>query len=446
MGMAVQSGKPVHGVVGETPLAKLEGVDFVQALLPEYMHEFCQGVCKKFIKLWTSPKNSKQPWYVTSRNLEVVNRRLSLCFPPYDITRTRFDLNDLPNWKAAMFKAFALYYFVVFEGYLAPRYFLHFSKLSFCLFVLLQDSVSVQNIKVAESLLKSVVVEMEELYGIEEIGINVHFLTHLGQAVLNWGCLWTTSTWFNGELLSLKNGTQFVADQMCRNYLMKMIVRRDACELILNCSLPRQVTNALVDLLNIPSHVVSRSLKGLSVNDNQIVLLGKPQSRAITTNEKVALLNCCSSSTDLRDIQNFVLNLKQCAFYPRFRVCKSRSIFTTCSYTRSKKRINYYALLREGIFIAIESIVLIETLPIPRAFIIGQEMGSFSKDNFFPASQSLCPLGLLGQTVKLVGKGPTLLAFDPINVIAKCFYAINKTISDDICVTLTAVPNHVETD
>lgn len=120
-----------------------------------------------------------------------------------------------------MFKAFALYYFVVFEGYLEQQYFFHFSKLSFCLFVLLQEEVLVENVKNVEHFLKSFVLEAEDLYGVEEIGVNVRFLTHLAQAVVNWGCLWTSSTfipeWFNGELLSLKNGTQFVADLMCRN-------------------------------------------------------------------------------------------------------------------------------------------------------------------------------------------------------------------------------------
>jgi len=390
MEAAVMEGTSINGISGKTPFAALEGVDFILALLPEYMHSCCQGVIKQFIKLWISPQHHKKPWYITPRNLVVINKRLSECCPPYDVTRTRFDLNDLPNWKASMFKAFALYYFVVFEGYLEPQYFAHFSKLSYCLFVLLQEEVSVENVKNVETLLKSFVLEAEELYGVEELGVNVHFLTHLAQAVLNWGCLWTTSTfipeWFNGELLSLKNGTQFVADQMCRNYVMKMIVRRDAFELLSKFSLPRQVSTTLIDLLRIPSHLVDRSSnKGLAVNGGLIILLGTATHRKIAIDEKVALLNYVSSSPKLQAIVNSIINLESCSVFPRFRIGKSRSIFTTCSYTRSKKRINYYTLLSDGVFLAIETIMLTDT-PVPHVFIFGQEMGSFSRSPYFEYS------------------------------------------------------------
>ncbi|EFX67945.1 hypothetical protein DAPPUDRAFT_115013 [Daphnia pulex] len=52
-------------------------------------------------------------------------------------------------------------------------------------------------------------------------GINLHFLIHLSQSVLDWACLWTTSTfipeWFNEVLISLSNGTQAIADKMASN-------------------------------------------------------------------------------------------------------------------------------------------------------------------------------------------------------------------------------------
>lgn len=63
----------------------------------------------------------------------------------------------------------------------------------------------------------------------QQVGINIHFLTHLFQCVLDWGCLWSYSTfipeWLNGELLTLKHGSQAVAAQMANNYLLKMAVR-----------------------------------------------------------------------------------------------------------------------------------------------------------------------------------------------------------------------------
>lgn len=69
----------------------------------------------------------------------------------------------------------------------------------------------------------------------QQVGINVHFLTHLFQCVLDWECLWSYSTfipeWLNGELLTLKHGSQAVAAQMANNYLLKMAVREKVVSL-----------------------------------------------------------------------------------------------------------------------------------------------------------------------------------------------------------------------
>jgi hypothetical protein len=65
---------------------------------------------------------------------------------------------------------------------------------------------------------------MEKLYTKKSITINVHFLVHLCQSVFDWGCLWATSTfipeWFNGEMMSMCNGTQHTGKQMAINFLM----------------------------------------------------------------------------------------------------------------------------------------------------------------------------------------------------------------------------------
>lgn len=62
--------------------------------------------------------------------------------------------------------------------------------------------------------------------------------------------------------------------------------------------------------------------------------------------------------------------------------------------------------------------MLIDTL-VPRVLIIGQEMGPFYRSPYFENPQSVHSHSypLLGQTVKLVGKGSTLLAYDPQNIV-----------------------------
>ena len=179
------------------------------------MHSCCQGVIKKFIRLWTekSANNKKKPWYI-GHKMGIINARLAQIKCPYEITRATHPMDDLPNWKASMFRAFALYYYVILEDILPPKYFEHFCQFSYALNILLQEKVSVDDINNVDVLLKQFVIDMEDLYDVKDIGINIHFLTHLAEHVLNWGCLWAHSTFipedFNGILLSLKNGTQEV--------------------------------------------------------------------------------------------------------------------------------------------------------------------------------------------------------------------------------------------
>lgn len=135
---------------------------------------------------------------------------------------------------------------------------------------------------------------MEKLYGKDHIGINVHFLTHLSQSVLDWGCLLSTSTfipeWFNGELNTLCNGTQHVVRQMAGNYLKKILIKSQTLELIKKENLPPNVTSLLIEMLHLPSY--AREIgKGYDVNGGKIRLLGKAIILDIPLELEVALKN-----------------------------------------------------------------------------------------------------------------------------------------------------------
>jgi hypothetical protein len=264
MKIAKATGKPSHGVCGPTPLADLPGFDFIKAFVPEYMHSCCQGVFKLMIKLWTLPKFSKKPWSVREK-LKVLNSRLMNTKPPYEITRVMGALDDLSNWKASMFRAFVLFFVDVLEDVLPKDYFDHFVKLSYGMFVLLQEKVSVSDVDKVKVLFRHFVIDFEKLYGAPHVGINVHFLVHLSQSVLDWGCLWTTSTfipeWFNGVLMSLSNGTQAIADQMATNYLLKLAVRDEAVTVLQKYILPPHVTKKTLRITPLVKRDATRIFK-----------------------------------------------------------------------------------------------------------------------------------------------------------------------------------------
>jgi hypothetical protein len=283
--IAIATGKPCHGVCGPTPLSDVPGFDFIKAFVPEYMHACCQGVFKLLIKLWTFQKFSKEPWSIRKK-LQVLNSRLFKTKPPYEITRVLGALDDLSNWKASMFRAFVLFFVDVLEDILPKEYYDHFVNLSYGIFVLLQEKVSVSDVQKVQVLFRRFVIDFERLYGAKHVGINVHFLTHLSQSVLDWGCLWTTSTfipeWFNGVLMSLSNGTQAIAVQMATNYLLKLAVRDEAVAVLKKHILPPHVTKQLCELLHLPKETQREFSKGIFLNENEVELLGRSSIRDLT--------------------------------------------------------------------------------------------------------------------------------------------------------------------
>jgi hypothetical protein len=77
----------------------------------------------------------------------------------------------------------------ILEDILPAKYFNHFCMFIYGLNVSLQEKVSVENLKKCEALFKKFVKDTVNIYGVEQVGINVHFLSHLFQCVLDWGCL-----------------------------------------------------------------------------------------------------------------------------------------------------------------------------------------------------------------------------------------------------------------
>ena len=132
-------------------------------------------------------------------------------------------------------------------------------------------------------------------------------------------------------------------------------------------------------------------------------------------------------------------------FYPRMK-CKSGSVFTTTSYERATKRIDYCCLLEDQEFFLIESIAKVESLQ-NFCFVSGFKMGSITKNNFAPMSldDGLVPVPLVsGQTVELTGTEQQLTAYQVQDVKRKCVVAVQNKIIDTYVVT--AVANTVETD
>ena len=79
------------------------------------------------------------------------------------------------------------------------------------------------------------------------------FLTvHVSQSVLDWGCLWASSTfireWFNGELETYFNGAQSVKDWIAQKFFINHVVKDEAKKLLAVNSFPNANSTMLIDM------------------------------------------------------------------------------------------------------------------------------------------------------------------------------------------------------
>jgi len=359
---AVESGKRVNGVIGPSPLMVLTDFDYVRAQVPDYLHSVCHGTIKTMMHLWTHSSFSKEPWHLDKENRAILNERLLKMKPPYEVTRTSRSLFDFAHWKATEFRSFALYYFSCLEDLLPTEYFQHFLCFVYGIQVLNQEEVKVERVHETKPLFHKFLQDAARLYGEEYVSFNFHLGSHLTDKCLDWGCLWATSTFIpegvNGDLVRMFNGTQNVVEQMAKNFLLKKELRNDALSILSNNLIPHTASTMLRDLLNIPTPAGFNSGDLFTDIGNGIKFLGRPKT--ITTSDECqrAIQKYARAQHAVDSIDSF----NEHNSYQRLQLSK-QEIFTTSSYTRSPKRINYCAFMKDGSFFLIEKIILFRSLP-----------------------------------------------------------------------------------
>ena len=108
--------------------------------------------------------------------------------------------------------------------------------LSYGLFCCLQQQIEIAVIEQVRSLFKKFVRDVASVYGRRHVTANIHFLTHVVDAVFDWEGLWATSTfipeWINRELASMSHDLQGAAVQMAKGFFylgMHFSKRRLTC-------------------------------------------------------------------------------------------------------------------------------------------------------------------------------------------------------------------------
>ena len=207
-----------NGIKGPSWLMFLTFFNIVDGFVIDYMHGICEGVTKLLVKLWFTNTYKNESFSCFDKRQNVSNF-LTTIKPTINITRVPRSLDDLAFWKASEFRNFLLYWSIpILKNCLSRIHFVHFCLLVRAIYLLSQESISQDDIVLAESCLFEFVKNFEELYSRRYMTMNIHQIVHLADVVRATGPLFAINSFvfedINGFIVSHIHGTQGIDTQV----------------------------------------------------------------------------------------------------------------------------------------------------------------------------------------------------------------------------------------
>ncbi|XP_071651097.1 uncharacterized protein [Temnothorax longispinosus] len=177
----------VYGLKSISPLINLPYFDVCKGFVPDYMHCCLAGVGKQITnKFLESLPTSK---------IEELNKILLNVKVPHQLGRLSRSFADISDWKAKEWENFILYYSLPLFRYALPQRFVKYWSLFVeSLYTLLKCDISLDELNKADEDLHKFVFLTQELFSKKAMTFNIHQLIHISESVLNWGPLWSHST------------------------------------------------------------------------------------------------------------------------------------------------------------------------------------------------------------------------------------------------------------
>lgn len=118
---------------------------------------------------------------------------------------------------------------VILDGLISAKYFNHFKLFSSAIYLLLQTSITQEQLQTADENIKSFVKELQELYDKEHMVMNVHLLTHLVDCVKQNGPLWVygmfTFESFNAKFKKYLGSSNEVLHTITMKYVLERLIK-----------------------------------------------------------------------------------------------------------------------------------------------------------------------------------------------------------------------------
>nr|XP_054769803.1 uncharacterized protein LOC129277674 [Lytechinus pictus] len=225
MTQALEDGRTVRGIKGPSPLINLSYFPICWGFPIDYMHCLLLGVVKQLSELWFASPAASDFYIGSKKMIKTIDQRLKPIKPPSFVARATRPISERKFWKASEWFMWLLFYSVpCLKGILPTQYFNHLILLVEATFILLQKSLSIDELEQSDILLLSFVCRFQILYGAAAMTYNVHSLTHLSKCVSLWGPMWTHSCFAfeaaNHQVKRQLHGNRGVIMQAVRKFLL----------------------------------------------------------------------------------------------------------------------------------------------------------------------------------------------------------------------------------
>lgn len=204
----------MKGFKGPCPMMNLKYFDLASGFVPDFLH-YSQGVVEQHLNLLLA--------MLTDDDIEEISRRILKLATPSAVTRNPRPLKDREKFKASEWRALlVLYGPVVMKDIVPDKYLNHFCLLSCAMHILLQKSITLQQLKFCDDLIVLYCLKYQEYFGVENMTYNIHLLLHVVAAVLNHGPVFTHTCYpYEGKnryILQLATSPYKVAQAVARKY------------------------------------------------------------------------------------------------------------------------------------------------------------------------------------------------------------------------------------
>lgn len=267
----------------------------------------------------------------------------------------------------------------------------------------------------AKSCLIEFVKGVEELYGLQHCSFNVHLLTHLAQAVLNWGPLFAQNAFVfedcNQELLLYIQSSQSVPLQICDTFRLRYGVKR------LQSKFANSMTDSQLQYLDSVFHKKSRPQPTLYVDG--VYLLGQ---------EIIIGEMPCAHYLAFQRIDVDVDSETNVRYYHRILI--NGEIVHSKQYSKPKKRRSYYVLLNNGEIFQIETFVILTNIfASNECYAIGQHFIKIKDQSLVPNTRlehmvqlKALASGLTAVRAAHIREKVTLIELENMRMILGCIH------------------------